>query len=267
MITLEQIKLRGADKMTEAKRQKFLKICGNLGTEQETDLLNDFAVHGAFITVVFGSTPTDPLAICKPSTLCAFKGFLNVEMGLSDGDAAKTLRSVCNLFSAWGVLTSDDVARVLNEPQAKCDKQYLLCAPSVQEIGIFNSLFRCSETNKAIFVDLRELNSLLSESDMSYFKGLLASYLNHKNQMHGEIEATVICSFMTGLLSERPGVSLSDLHLNAKETRDFVSSTKYASIDNWLRAGQEVEVAWQDWGATEDIIYAFFEPKGFIALH
>ncbi|MNJ15421.1 hypothetical protein [Pseudomonas sp. DG56-2] len=267
MITLEQIKLRGSDKMTEAKRREILKMFDNLGADQETDMLNDFAVYGAFITVALNPNATDPLAICKPSALIAFKGFLNLEMEFSTEDATRTLRSVCNLFSAWGMLTSDEVTCVLDEPQPNCDNQYLLCNPSAHEICIFSSLFRCGEPDKAVLVNLREVNSLMNTADTPHFKALLANYLNDKNHSQGEIEATVICDFMTGLLSERPGVRLRDLHLNAKETREFVLSAKCASIDNLLRAGYALETAWQYWDPAEDIIYAFFEPHGFIALH
>jgi len=267
MITLKQIKLRNLHKYTEADRRKFLEICGDPGAEQEAVLHDAFSMYGAFITVIFSSRPTDPSVVYKPSMLIAFKGFLNIEMGLSIAHATETLRSVCSLFSAWGLLTDDDIARALSEPQPICDKKYLSCDPSAKEIDIFNCLFRCNDPEKAVFVDLRELSSLMRATDITHFKGLLASYLNDKVHSQGEVDATVICSFMAGLLNLHPSVSLSDLHLSAKETREFVLSAKCASINEWLRAGHALESAWQSWGAAENVIYAFFEPNGFIALH
>ncbi|MEW4948545.1 hypothetical protein [Pseudomonas asiatica] len=265
MITLEQIKLRNSFSHTGAKRQGFLNLCGNPTAEQEVELINSYAVHVAFLKVAFGANK--PLTPCKHSTLLAFRGFLNLEIGLNTEDAVKILSSALTVYKSLGALTSERITRVLNEPQQNCDEQYLSCEPSTHEIEIYNSHFGCNESDKAIVVDLSILKPLLSVPDMTEFCALLAKHLNQKSQRQGKVEAVVICAFMAGLLNQRPGGSLSELHLTAKETRNFVSSTKCASLDSWLRAGQGLEIAWQEWEAAEDVIYAFFEPNGFIALH
>jgi len=265
MITLEQINLRNSFRHTGAKRQGFLNLCGNPTAEQEVELINSYAVHVAFLKVAFGANK--PLTPCKHSTLLAFKGFLHLEMGLNTEEAVKILSSVLTVYKSLGALTAENITRVLKEPQPNCDEQYLLCEPSMHEIEIYNSHFGCNDPDKAIVVDLSDLKPLLSVADMTEFRVLLANHLKRKSQSLGKVEAVVICAFMAALLNQRPGGNLSDLHLTAKETRNFLLSTKCASIDSWLRAGQELDIAWQEWGAAEDVIYAFFEPNGFIALH
>ncbi|MBP2838643.1 hypothetical protein [Pseudomonas sp. PNP] len=111
MITLEQIKLRNSFRHTGAKRQGFLNLCGNPTAEQEVELINSYAVHVAFLKVAFGANK--PLTPCKHSTLLAFKGFLNLEIGLKTEDAVKILSSALTVYMSLGALTSESITRVL----------------------------------------------------------------------------------------------------------------------------------------------------------
>lgn len=126
--------------------------------------------------------------------------------------------------------------------------------------------FKCADAEKLITLYFGTLNHFLCKEDFTYFIRLLALYLCNKTHDIGIGEGNAICGLMQGLVAEHPKTRLAELQLDKEHSKSFIRLAEYESVNQALKAGYSMPMAFENRGIIRDLLSDFFVANGFLKL-
>jgi hypothetical protein len=197
----------------------------------------------------------------RSSAIEGFRGFLDVEFDFDPIRGREIFCSVLALIVEVEIVSKADVPGGDDLDVISCVREYSRQKSSQIVKEYYQSFFHTSE-GLTVFVDFDHLLGVYDISSRKTLRSLLTPYLARRANYEALTDACLIISILGGVGTLCPGVPLTEVSLDERDSRKFFDEILNESDRQALNAGLSVTEVGLNRQFLLRVILGFFVPNG-----